>query len=216
METTSEWYELLYEKVVTKLGNDKNYIVETEEDFISIKERGGDLVGTIEFGNTVSPTRDRRGSYESVEEKAIHISFIRVEEKYQGQGMSLYLFILALIYCKIHYQDSRKVVLEDCSDNGKEVIRNLYFKIGMTPVELIRFVEPNVNTVPISRKRGSEHILLGCPERVGSIDYMIDRLKSSLGIDVPKRRGGSRKITKRRKERKTKRRCKYRKSRTAK
>lgn len=214
-----EKYSRLYAYVVDKL-RELEYEVTLKEPTLEFQiTHNDDLVGIIDFGETFELTRYKRGSNDSIEDHAIHVSFIRVQPLYQGKHISYYLFILALLYSKINYPYIRKVVLEDCSDKSNEAIGNLYWKMGMSTMDLQELLYPNEveMSMPVSRKRGSEHISIRCNERVGNIDVMIEKLQHLLEIDGEFiiKRGGHRTITKRRrKERKTKRRHANRKSRT--
>lgn len=215
MEREKELCNNLYNNIVNHLEETRGYETTTE----NITETGmitqitnqGDQVGQILFETVMGSTGYKRHTEDSTQELSIHISYIEVNEGYQGQHISYYLLILALLYSKIHFPYIRKSVLDDCSDRSHDIIGNLYTKIGMTHIEHQQLLLPNEveDSVPLSKKRRAEHICIRSSGKVGNIDVIIDKLKRLLRIENGHvARGG-----KKRKSRKT---AKKRKTRTRK
>lgn len=145
------------------------------------------------------PTTTKYRPVEEIETNVCSISFIEVETDFQGRGFGYYLMLLACLYTKQNFPDVTKVKLDDCSDKSGDVVGNLYFKLKMAPMESQELLLPNKvpGSVPLSNKKGSLHIRVCEPERVGNIDDVIIAARMKIG-----RRGGK-KLNKTRKSRKS-------------
>jgi hypothetical protein len=206
-----------YNEIVEQLSA-KGYQVTSElreDDSIIINLIQRDTaVGFITFMISEQSTGDKRPTkyrVEDAEEEVCSIGFIEVSVPFQGNGFGYYLMLLASLYTKEHYPHITKVKLDDCSDRSGDVIGNLYFKTGMTPITPQKLLLPNevANSVPLTNKRGVMHISPICgPERVGNLDDIIKNSLRNLnrgGKKTNKRKTNKRKTKSRKtKSRKTK------------
>lgn len=200
------------ERLATQGYQVTSEVRQDESIFINIKQ-GDNNVGFITFMISEQSTGEKRPTKyrdEDEEELVCNIHFIEVNDEFKGKGFGYNLMLLAALYTKENYPNIVNVTLDDCSDRSGDVVGNLYFKTGMTPIVPQKLLLPKEveHSVPLTTKRGSMHIPPICgPERVGTVEYIIGASLRKLN------RGGKRKTKNRRTNRKlNKRRTKKRRT----
>lgn len=198
----TENYQITEEKIYDDIGTE--YIV------IKIFQNSVEI-GRITFAiaehliGSKRPTTSKYRPVEDIENSVCSISFIKVEPEFQGRGFGYYLMLLACLYTKQNYPGVAKVKLDDCSDKSGDVVGNLYFKLKMTPLESQELLLPNTvpDSVPLTNKKGSLHIRICEPERVGNIDDIIRVALIKIGRRGGKKQNKTRKTRKTRKNKKS-------------
>lgn len=68
-------------------------------------------------------------SYEE-DSHTCHISWLVIEEGYEGRGLGKLLLIYGMLQAKIDHADVEKFTLDDDSDESKSMRNNIYNKVG--------------------------------------------------------------------------------------
>jgi hypothetical protein len=66
---------------------------------------------------------------EEMEKNAFSISWVKVEDNYQGYNLGTFLIIYCIYLVKMNFGDIVYIVLDDDSD-GRDVNNNIYYKLG--------------------------------------------------------------------------------------
>jgi hypothetical protein len=203
-ELQTENYQITEEQLQDDFGT----------NYIAIKIFQNDVeIGHITFTiaehliGSKRPTTSKYRNVEEIETNVCSISFIEVETDFQGRGFGYYLMLLACLYTKQNFPDVTKVKLDDCSDKSGDVVGNIYFKLKMTPIEPQELLLPNKvpGSVPLSNKKGSLHVRMCEPERLGNINDIILAARIKIGRRGGKKRNKTKKIRKIRKSKRIKR-----------
>jgi hypothetical protein len=203
-ELQTENYQITEEQLQDDFGT----------NYIAIKIFQNDVeIGHITFTiaehliGSKRPTTSKYRNVEEIETNVCSISFIEVETDFQGRGFGYYLMLLACLYTKQNFPDVTKVKLDDCSDKSGDVVGNIYFKLKMTPIEQQELLLPNKvpGSVPLSNKKGSLHVRMCEPERLGNINDIILAARIKIGRRGGKKRNKTKKIRKIRKSKRIKR-----------
>jgi len=66
---------------------------------------------------------------EEMEKNAFSISWVKVEDNYQGYNLGTFLITYCIYLVKMNFSDIEYIVLDDDSD-GRDVNNNIYYKLG--------------------------------------------------------------------------------------
>jgi len=101
-------------------------------DVIVIKLQKGNDIGSIQA--TIGLEMNVKINNKEEEKDAINITWVGIEEKYRGKGLSYLLLIFCIMYIYSITQKYEYLTLDDDSDEAGKLEGNLYHKIGFKPV----------------------------------------------------------------------------------
>lgn len=206
----SENYQITEEKIQDDIG-----AIYTVIKIFQNNVEVGHITFTIAQHIIGSKRLSKYRPVEEIETYVCSISFVDVNPDFQGRGFGYYLMLLACLYTKQNFPDITKVKLDDCSDRSGDVVGNLYFKLKMSSKESQELLLPNrvTDSVPISNKKGSLHVRICEPERVGNINDIILAARIKVGRRGGKKQNKTKKIKQSKRNKRTRHNKKSRKSR---
>ena len=123
--TIDEIKNLLIEK---NIFNSENIDKENKDIKIELIDKNNIVIGLIN-GGVGEFTIIENGS--PIEKNAFSISWLKLEDKYQGYNLGTFLIIYCIYLCKINFNDIEYIVLDDDSDE-RNIDKNIYYKLGFT------------------------------------------------------------------------------------
>lgn len=167
-----------------------NEIIDNEKKNISIelKDKNNLIIGLINGG--VGEFKIIENGDES-EKDAFSISWIKVEDNYQGYNLGTYLIIYCIYLVKTNFSDIGYIVLDDDSD-GRDINNNIYYKLGFKyqetkEVQLENGTTTTVNTSPEMQLNINDFFNNSLLEKLNKINIRIRNLVVGGGKRKPKK-----------------------------
>jgi len=83
------------------------------------------------------------------EKNAFSISWVKVEDNYQGYNLGTFLIIYCIYLVKTNFNDIEYIVLDDDSD-GRDINNNIYYKLGFIYQETKEVKNDNGRTITVN------------------------------------------------------------------